>query len=255
MELSRLDFGEPIPEMTHRFVKAWADHYNLLGSIISPVFPLLEVGTGYGVLACGLARMNRTTVFSLEHPSRSYFHREPYRSFLAENKVTLLGADLTHGLPFAQGVFGTVCLCDVLEHLKPEVIMRTLHEAKRVLKDEGQMVISTPNLGRLSNLVRLAAGHTVNPPLSVSLYGQTYGHIREFAVKELKALLESVGFRIVSVHLGLNPLFAEDDFRSVGVRHSRFIGFLEKLSRIVSLFTQRYRDEIYMVAHKGSEQP
>jgi SAM-dependent methyltransferase len=57
------------------------------------------------------------------------------------------GIDLTAPLPFDSGIFDVVILQEVIEHL-PEY-RTVLSEASRVLKNDGQLFLSTPNIQRL----------------------------------------------------------------------------------------------------------
>jgi ubiquinone/menaquinone biosynthesis C-methylase UbiE len=65
--------------------------------------------------------------------------------------IRLLVAD-AHRLPFKKSCFDAVLLIDVLENLRnPE---KTLEEVKRVLKDNGKIVVSVPNWRSIYGLVR-----------------------------------------------------------------------------------------------------
>jgi SAM-dependent methyltransferase len=97
--------------------------------------------------------------------------------------------------PFADGSFDVVLFCEVLEHL-PHDPLFALHEIRRVLKPEGTLILTTPNVARLENVARLLAGENIYDPYSgYGLYGR---HNREYTAEELRRLLEHVGFRAVT---------------------------------------------------------
>jgi len=57
------------------------------------------------------------------------------------------GVDLMRPLPYAEGAFDAVVLCEVAEHLPTEVPV--VAEIGRVLAPGGHLVLSTPNVARL----------------------------------------------------------------------------------------------------------
>ncbi len=109
-------------------------------------------------------------------------------------------ADLERGhLPFLDDSVDVI-LCDqVVEHLyHPE---RAIEEMGRVLKPNGWLLLSTPNLGSWHNLVALGLGK--HPPaLSIEA-----GHIRAFTKATIRQIFEGAGFRVSQVTgSGYTPL-------------------------------------------------
>lgn len=49
-------------------------------------------------------------------------------------------------LPFCDGIFDTIIISDVLEHVKPQKVTSMIEEAYRVLKSGGKVLITTPFL-------------------------------------------------------------------------------------------------------------
>ncbi len=251
LEAAGIDFGEPLPEVDRRFLSVWSDHYARIAAMTRPSSPILEIGTGYGVLAAGLAGKTRDRIFSLEHPSRGYFFRQAYRSFLKGKGVVLAGGDLREGLPFQSNSLRQVYFCDVIEHLEPSVVPTVLDEITRVLEVGGELICSTPNLNRFSNLVRFVSGHTVNPPLQSGCYGATHGHIREFAFKELERLFRRHGLTPTRRRFERNPYFTHEAFGEDSVFSRRTADRINALSRLVHVFLPRLGDEVYILARKG----
>jgi SAM-dependent methyltransferase len=125
--------------------------------------------------------------------------------------------------PFADGEFHVVFFCEILEHLLNDPLAALL-EIKRVLKPEGALVLTTPNVSRLENRARLLAGVNIYDPYSG--YGPYGRHNREYNKSELQNLLGHAGFSIetlfsADVHDNttnyyvplstLAPLIAKDD--------------------------------------------
>jgi len=99
----------------------------------------------------------------------------------------------TTSFPFESGQFRTVLFCEVIEHLMTDPIA-ALREMNRVLEDGGVLVVTTPNVARLENVARLAAGANIYDPYSG--YGPYGRHNREFTRHELVRLLEFCGFSV-----------------------------------------------------------
>ena len=95
--------------------------------------------------------------------------------------------------PFASGTHDLVLCCEILEHLliNPS---HMLHEIHHMLKPDGYLVLSTPNVLRWSNLVALAEGRNVYDHYHGNgIYGR---HNREYTPREVALLLNACGFAV-----------------------------------------------------------
>jgi len=116
-------------------------------------------------------------------------------------------ADISNGLPYADASFEYVFAGEIIEHL-----MHTrafLEEVHRVLKPQGVVIITTPNLARLEDRVRFLFGRT--PKHTTPIHNYLYLHIRPFTMDSLKKALEFTGFaveRAESNYVYLGPLKA-----------------------------------------------
>lgn len=96
---------------------------------------VLEVGCGLGYFAARLSRVFSTV--GLDISSSALGYARMHMGF----KPVVCGT--AESLPFGSNNFDVVVALDVVEHLKnPHYFFR---EAQRVLKDDGLMVVSTPN--------------------------------------------------------------------------------------------------------------
>ncbi len=250
IELSKIDYGDKIPELDDDFLKMWSAHYYAISKILMPNSDFLEIGTGFGVLATGISRLSGQRCFTVEHPSRSYFSSKSYINFLTSNLVHITGSDLTEGLPFKTGSFSFIYLCDVIEHLLFYDVKTLLNEIARVLKPEGKLIISTPNLNRLGNIIRIFCGYSPNPQLYAESSGKTFGHIREFAPKELSHILSLHGLKTQNIYLGLNPSFSSEAFGAENIFSKNQSKWIHRLNRIFSKIFPTLGDEIYLLAQK-----
>jgi 2-polyprenyl-3-methyl-5-hydroxy-6-metoxy-1,4-benzoquinol methylase len=93
--------------------------------------------------------------------------------------------DAMQGLPFSEAQFNYVFCLEVIEHVENPTLL--LREIRRILKDEGVLILSTPNPYRwseiLANLLKLP---------------ERQGHISSFTFQTLRAVLEFCDFEILS---------------------------------------------------------
>ena len=89
--------------------------------------------------------------------------------------------------------FDCIIFLETLEHLNrwPEQV---LDDIRLLLKPEGFLILSTPNLVRVSNRIRMALGKPPNNPFKYSLAGEH--HVREYTLSELKNFMPAEKWEI-----------------------------------------------------------
>jgi len=129
--------------------------------------------------------------------------------------------------PFADETYDLVLCCEILEHLliNPS---HMLYESHRVLRPDGYMLLTTPNVLQWRNVISLLKGRNIYDHYRGNgIYGR---HNREYTPAEVATLLEANGLaleRLETVHLYGSPL----------------------LNRIPRLFDNR-RDNIFALARR-----
>jgi SAM-dependent methyltransferase len=93
--------------------------------------------------------------------------------------------------PYAAGEFDLVVFAEIIEHLLNDPC-KVLREIKRVLKPNGTLILTTPNVARLENVTRLISGANIYDPYSG--YGPYGRHNREYNRDELIQLLRFEGY-------------------------------------------------------------
>ena len=96
--------------------------------------------------------------------------------------------------PFRDELFDVIVCLEVLEHFSNDP-MHALTEARRVLRPGGQLVVSTPNIGSLTSMLRSLDRET---PCLFSLFMRKAGmtHFKEFSYNEVARALGCAGFDI-----------------------------------------------------------
>jgi SAM-dependent methyltransferase len=93
--------------------------------------------------------------------------------------------------------FDVAIFCEVLEHLTNDP-MQALLRIKKSLKQDGTLILTTPNVNRLENISRMISGANIYDPYSG--YGPYGRHNREYNKHELFLLLSHLGFEIEEMY-------------------------------------------------------
>lgn len=93
-------------------------------------------------------------------------------------------------LPFQDNSFDVIVFSEVLEHLNFHP-GRVFSEIARVLKKNGHVIVTTPNLSRLNNIVKLIFNNSINAELDQPFHEGT--HYREYTSQEIVYLMKEAG--------------------------------------------------------------
>jgi SAM-dependent methyltransferase len=118
--------------------------------------------------------------------------------------ITFKACDITDGdLPFEDNEFDICIFTEVLEHLciAPK---KAFVPIKRILKNGGFLIFSTPNIATLQNRINLLFGRPVLAPVEwvfrddfETPHPHGLGHVREFTMIELLNLMNKYSFEII----------------------------------------------------------
>jgi len=72
----------------------------------------------------------------------------------------------TEKFPFKDGEFDAVLFCEIIEHLIIDPVA-VIQEIKRVLKPNGVLILTTPNVSRLENVSKMMTGAIFMIPIRV----------------------------------------------------------------------------------------
>jgi len=159
----------------------------------------------------------------------------PIEQEAEKNGIAIKTADLACGkIPVAGNLFDYVLLSETLEHFNfhPGEIINEIH---RVLKPGGKVIITTPNLTRLNNRIKLFFGKSIHQSLEKT--NSIEIHHREFTGEELISLLKLANFRII--------LFNYIDF-NYPVNNI----FIKLINRFFGLILRFLKPNIAVVAEK-----
>lgn len=156
---------------------------------------LLDVGIGYGFLTALLAEDGwKCEGLDVEE------NIPVYGAFAKSHGIPIHAGKLGRAnLPFHEATFHAVILSEVLEHLRlsPHLVFHRIHH---ILHRHGWLLLTTPNIARLTNVAKLAMGRNVLEEFPEDMESdnvtERLTHIREYTMDELTGSLRRCGFMI-----------------------------------------------------------
>jgi SAM-dependent methyltransferase len=164
---------------------------------------ILSIACSIGILEERMKERLRLAVYGID-AAKEALQRAQRRGIITQC------ADVSRPLPFAAGSFDFVFAGEILEHIFDTRAF--LCEVHRVLKPEGYVVITTPNLARFDDRLKLLFGKT--PRQTSPLHPHLFLHIRPFTFYSLKNALELCGFSEIVLRTDVfrAELFGRDIF-------------------------------------------
>lgn len=211
--------GHPVQKFWHR-VK-----FENISAMIEEGSKVLDLGCGPGsflsILAVEKKDIDATGVDvaakQIEFATREIASADPKGRL---KFVRLEDADMR--LPFPDASFDVVTSIEVIEHIHPYFSLKLIEEAKRVLKPDGKIIVTTPNYRSFWPFIEKIL-EFLSP---VKYHDQ---HINKYTPNSLSKFLESGGLEVGDV----KSIFILAPFLAViSRRFARFIHALEKHSRL-----------------------
>ena len=159
------------------------------------ITPALKTRLGYGeVRGCYYGPRGET-----DHRTVTSENGEDFRC-----DIDLFDAEKDR-FPYGDGYFSTVLCCELIEHL-PSDPMHMMCEINRILKPDGTLVLTTPNIASARAVSAILQGfHPMLFPAYIrpNPSGETEArHNREYSPREVKDLLENAGFEVAALETG-----------------------------------------------------
>lgn len=149
---------------------------------------LLDVGCGDGIISFFIK--NRVEkIYGLDMSSEALKIAEK-RGFIVQGKIDFD----KNKFPFENNFFDTVTCLDVIEHVKDP--RKLLNEIYRVLKKDGKLILSTPNIRFTDHLYKLLFKGTF-PKTSEDSKEYDGGHLHFFTFSDIRNLLINTGFKVI----------------------------------------------------------
>ena len=163
---------------------------------------ILEIGSFLGLVSIVLSRLNfNVTATDIEEFISCPTLRQKFNEFNVEWKSCNLRINR---LPFNDDEYDVVIMCETLEHLNFNPLP-VIGEINRILRRNGLLYLTLPNIARLDNRLRLLRGQSIHNKIDdfFEQLDMTKGnmivslHWREYTTAEIKEMLERLGFTMI----------------------------------------------------------
>ncbi len=189
------NIASQIPQGRYYF-RRHVDRYQKILKSLPEKRPLtiLDIGVGYGFLAAAMKKAGHRVV------ALDFFYGEVAEDVCRQFAIPLFMLNIeAHELPFQNESFDVVVLGEVIEHFTSDPV-GSLEKARRVLKEDGLLIVTTPNSLSAVNRIKRFLGQrnrlTYHRPVMVSGNSYLYGHHHLFCMDELQVLLEKAGYQV-----------------------------------------------------------
>jgi len=164
---------------------------------------VLDMGCNTGNLGERLIKDKNCIVYGLDYSKLAI--KEAKKKL---NKALVLDLE-NYTIPFKQEKFDIIVFADVLEHLRyPE---RILKNYLNILKPDGKIIISIPNIAYIKIRVGLLFGRWNYK--KAGILDRT--HLRFFTKKTIINLLKYCGYKIIYISPALNKTLLRDILRKL----------------------------------------
>lgn len=185
-----------IPSASHK--KTNDKVFELVSSSISKESKILDLGAGAGHLSRRVFNFLTKNKFSSKNLVAADFFKESFQA----NEITFKQADFNKKLPFSNSSFDIIYSIEVIEHLRCPYDF--LDECYRILKPNGILIISTPNIlslqSRLSFFITGFNELYKTPSIKPENAGRLCGHIMPLNLAYYDYGLRRSGFGLMKLY-------------------------------------------------------
>ncbi len=160
-------------------------------------YVLSRVGKGKKVLDVGCLGGRLTRLIMDQNNEVWGVDINPAAAAVAQKRgVRVKIANVEDGFPFGGGSFDVVNAGEVIEHLYDT--KNFFEEARRVLKTQGLILFSVPNLNSFENRIRVVTGGYLS---MAGAYPEDHfgDRVRVFNLAKIRELCNQTGFRLIDV--------------------------------------------------------
>lgn len=168
-----------------------SDSLTLMTEQIRPGSTVLELGPATGYLTRHLKEKLDCVVDCVEYSQAMADKAEPFCRTMVRGDLNELDLPAT----FAPGSYDYILMADVLEHLFKDA--EVLSGCRELLKDDGRLLLSVPNVGHAAVLGELLQGNF--PYTEEGLLDTT--HVRFYTRSSILELLTEAGYGVEAVGL------------------------------------------------------
>ncbi len=168
---------------------------------------LVDIGTGRGELLAVAAKMGASRAIGVEYaPAAVAMAQTTLAAFAVTDRAELILAD-ARAIPLPDATADLVTMLDVVEHLSPDELDRSLREARRLLKPGGRLLIHTFPTRTIYQVTykwqrALSVSKRRHWPAEPRNAYELAMHVNEQSLWSLRKTMRAAGFADAAVSLG-----------------------------------------------------
>ncbi len=174
-------------EYYDQFADRYRNTLRWIERVLPPGGRMLDLGSGQFAVLCRYLLDCECDVLDIDTRSEAA---------LKENSIGFRAMDLSRERFVAERPYDLIVMAEVIEHVPtpPYVVFGNLVQA---LAPGGHLLVTTPNLYRLRNVLRLALGRHIFDHFLVPGPDQPLGHFLEYGLEQLKWHITKAGLELV----------------------------------------------------------
>jgi SAM-dependent methyltransferase len=213
---------------------------------------ILDLGSGRLILSSFLSR-GGSSVVAFDLPKT--FDDDCVRERAKSLSVDLVGSMIEKGsafrLPFKSSTFDIVLMTEVFEHLNFSPIF-IINEIRRVLKDKGYFIMTTPNVHCLENKIKFFFNRNIYGDCDRYLRSSPFEyHWREFEKRELFYILKKCNFKVIKLYYCNDILYNKYNSYLYKNFSQKAKAYAKKLMYFISFFFPSFKKQIILFVAKN----
>ncbi len=199
-------------------------------------FEVLDFGYLHGLIPEFLHRFfpeARFTVF--DHPDSPNFQNKDYLQLIKSRSYLKLEPCDIARLDEREGKFDLIVLGEIIEHLDPTLVAKSVDALQKKITGRGRLLITTPNGAGIKNLFYTLIGRDVEHPV-IPNETMNYGHIHIWPLQQLDKTLQHYGWKndkTYFTHGFERRAFLESNHHWGSLRHQVFMKSLYCAAQLI----------------------
>jgi 2-polyprenyl-3-methyl-5-hydroxy-6-metoxy-1,4-benzoquinol methylase len=212
---------------------------------------ILDIGSGRLILSSFLSRFG-SSVVAFDFPKT--LDEDCVKERAKSLNIDLVGSMIEKGnafrLPFKSRMFDIVLMTEVIEHLRFSPVF-IVNEIRRVLKDKGNFILTTPNVHCLENKIKFLLNKTIYGDCERYLKSSPFEyHWREFEKRELLYILKQCDFKPIKIYYCNDILYNKYNSYLYKKFSKKITAHMKKLLYALSFMLPGIKKQIILFAAK-----